>query len=104
MKSSDRRVEVIESFFHNPRTDFSSQAAHGESLIDDEEPSSLLDTCDNRVHIERHDGAQVDHFARDAILFQGSCCFEALVNEFAARDDRESLSFAYTTAAWPKGK
>ena len=62
----DRRVEVPEAVARDGRGDLGADAERDDRLVGDQEPARLVHRLEDRSHVERRDGAQVDHLDGDA--------------------------------------
>ena len=62
----DRRVEVPEALARDGRRDLGADAERDDRLVRDQEPARLVHRLEDRRHVERSDGAQVDHLDGDA--------------------------------------
>ena len=83
----DRRVELVEGELVDRLGDLAADAAHRPGLVDDEQAMGLPDARDDRVDVERHDGAQVDHLGLDPFGRQRLRRLERALHHLAGRDD-----------------
>ncbi len=63
-----RAVEIVERLVGDDRHDFGAPPAQPRIFLDREHAMGLCDRAQNRLRIERHQRAHVDHFAVDAVL------------------------------------
>ena len=64
---ADRRVELVEDPLVDPVGDPGAEAAVRPVFLDDHGPVGLDDRVQERVEVERPDGAEVDHLGVDAL-------------------------------------
>ena len=76
-----RRIELVEGELVHRLAELGADAAHGVAFVDDEQAVRLADARHDRVDVERHDGAQVDHLALDSLAGETLGRLERAVNE-----------------------
>ena len=62
----DRRVEIPEAVARDGRRDLGADAERDDGFVRDQEPARLVHRLEDRRHVERRHGAQVDHLDGDA--------------------------------------
>src|SRR6202035_3072398 len=75
-----RTIEIAERFLAQNRRNFAGDAARLRVFVNDEDAIRLLYRLQNRLFIERKQGAQVDHFDLDAFFRQRLGRFERIVH------------------------
>ena len=73
----DRRVEVPEAVAGDGGRDLGADAERHDRFVRDEQPARLRDRLEDRRHVERCDGAQVDHLDGDAFAREASAAATA---------------------------
>lgn len=76
-----RGIKVVESVLHRQRKNLSTNTESRVTHLDGHETVGLLDGLDDRLEVERLDGAQVEHLHLDAVLL-----LEALGRDQALAD------------------
>ncbi len=66
----DRRLEAINSPFGDNGRNFGGGPAGGVSGIDDDETTGARHRIEDGIRVQRHHGARIDHFDRDAFGFK----------------------------------
>jgi hypothetical protein len=87
VQAAHRRVEVVEAALHHLSPDLGADAARRVGLVDDQQPTGLVDRGQDRVDVERRERARVDHLDLEAVLRQRVGGLERLRDHAADRDD-----------------
>src|SRR5690242_7468072 len=66
----DRGLQMQKTVFHDECREFSAKPLRFGSLVRDDTAARLLDRDKDRIAIERVEGAQVEHFAVNLMLFR----------------------------------
>jgi hypothetical protein len=67
----DGGVEVVKGLLLNDHRDHGGYASEGLGLIDQDDAVGFLDGFEDRLDVERADGAEVEHLGVDAVLCFG---------------------------------
>ena len=102
-RPADRRVEFVEGELVHRLADLGADAAHRPALVDDQQAVGLAHALGDRLDVERHDRAQVDHLALDALGRERLGRFERAVHHLAGGDDGDVACPARAMRATPNG-
>ena len=64
----NRRLEGVEALLGDPGRDLGAHAEVGVRLVGDDDATGLADRLEDRLHVERREGAQVDDLDAPALL------------------------------------
>ena len=87
--ADDRPIEIPEGLVGDDRGDLRAPTTEPRIFLDREQPTRLGDRAEDRLRVERHKRAHVDHFRVDAVLaLQDLGGFERARDHQRERDDR----------------
>src|SRR5947207_518057 len=90
----DGRVEMLEGLLRDHCRDLRPDPQEPVRLVQNECARRLLDRAQDRLFVQRIDGAEVDDLRRDAALRERFRGLERFVHHRAVRDDRDVRAFA----------
>src|SRR5262249_46813922 len=90
----DGRVEIFERLFRDDRRQLAADSTRASRLVEEQRTAGLRDRRQDRLAVERRQGAEIDHFGLHAFHFQVLGGLERGVHHRAERQDRQVLAFA----------
>ena len=84
-----RSVQIVERQLVHGLPQLGAHAAHGPTFVGHQQTAGFPDAGGHRVHVQRLDGAQVDHFARDTLGLQCLRRLHCQMHDLSGRRNRQ---------------